>query len=51
MSYVNELMENMIMYVEQLDFVIKQIEQDKVNKYGLLIQLEGIKAQMEMDLD
>lgn len=48
---MDELLFNLKMYIKQLDTVIKWIENDETNKDVILIQLEGIKAQMEMDLE
>lgn len=42
---------NLKMYVKQLGVIIEMVEKDIINKDGLLIYLEGVKAQMEMDLE
>lgn len=42
--------QNLTMYAGQLAMVIRLIKLDRIDKEGLLIQLQGIKAQIEMDI-
>lgn len=48
---MDELLFNLKIYIKQLDTVIKWIESDETNKDVILIQLEGIKTQMEKELE
>ena len=43
--------EKTLMYIKQIESLMKLIEKNKLDAVGLLIQLDGLKAQLEMDLD